>query len=430
MAEAMVAEHVFWTSGLGAIESAQVTPGASFDTVVIGAGYAGLTAALELARAGQKVLVVDSKLIGSGASSKAAGSLANLPKARIRDLTARYDSETAAGVYREYAQAREFTEAAIAMHGIDCDLQRSNRILGAHSRRAFERLARELGAVRSQLKDARLLDAQDLRAFVGDSVYHGGMLVPDCATVNPAKYQFGLARRAQALGISIVQNARMTGIAQHADSCQVEVEGLGIVGARYLFVATNAETGRETQLTRSLADGIAAVPSFVVVTAPEDPGRIRKVLDGARIFGDTSKVLNYMALAPCGTRLVYSSRAGFLEGSTCEKAQRIVDDYRTRFPATDGLRIEYWWSGHFAITDDLVPHTGGSGNVHWATGCCGAGITMSSYLGFKSARRILGDPGARTVFDLPLPRMARWRRQPALLGTAIRAYRLYDRLVN
>jgi glycine/D-amino acid oxidase-like deaminating enzyme len=136
MTEAADAERIFWTCGLGAIDSAKVTPGASFDTVVVGAGYAGLTAALELARAGQKVLVVDSRPIGTGASSKAAGSLANLPKARIRDLTARYDNVTAAGVYREYAQAREFTEAAIALHGIDCDLQRSNRILGAHSRRA------------------------------------------------------------------------------------------------------------------------------------------------------------------------------------------------------------------------------------------------------------------------------------------------------
>jgi glycine/D-amino acid oxidase-like deaminating enzyme len=137
-----------------------------------------------------------------------------------------------------------------------------------------------------------------------------------------------------------------------------------------------------------------------------------------------------MALAPCGTRLIYSSRAGFPEGTTREKAQRIVDDYRTRFPATDGLRIEYWWSGRFAITDDLVPHTGAYRRVHWATGCCGAGITLSSYLGFKSARRILGDAAARTVFDLPLPRMALWRRRPALLASAIRAYRWYDRLAN
>jgi glycine/D-amino acid oxidase-like deaminating enzyme len=430
MADPSEPERVFWTSGVDPIPDSNVDAGDRFDTVVVGAGYAGLSAAIELVRAGQRVLVVDAVPIGSGASSRAAGSLANLPKARLGDLTHRYDSETASRVYREFAQARAFTEAAIATHGVDCDLQRSNRVLGAHSQRAFSRLARELPAVQAQLKDARLLGPEELRDFVGASAYHGGMLVPDCATVNPAKYQFGLARRAQALGGRILQRRRMTGLVQRDGGCEVHVEGMGTVGCSHVLLATNAETGREAALSRTLSQRMARVPSFVVVTAPERPNRIRQVLNGARIFGDTSKVLNYLALTPCGTRLVYSARAGFTEGSTLQKAQKIAADYRRLFPATEGLKIDYYWSGRFAITDDLVPHTGQDGRVHWAVGCCGAGITMSSYLGFKSARRILGDVASKTVFELPLPRMAGWRRNPALLGAAIKAYRLYDRVMN
>jgi len=43
------------------------------DVVVIGSGYAGLSCAIELARAGTEVLVIDKVEIGSGASSRAGG---------------------------------------------------------------------------------------------------------------------------------------------------------------------------------------------------------------------------------------------------------------------------------------------------------------------------------------------------------------------
>ena len=41
--------------------------------VVVGSGYAGLSCAIELARSGVEVLVLDALAIGGGASSRAAG---------------------------------------------------------------------------------------------------------------------------------------------------------------------------------------------------------------------------------------------------------------------------------------------------------------------------------------------------------------------
>ena len=423
-------ELLFWTVGLKPITSDTVNAGEMFDTVVVGAGYGGLSAAIELASAGQKVLIVEANRIGEGASSRAAGSLANMPKARLADLTSQYDSAIAADVYREFAEARLFTESVIESKNIECDLQRSSRVLAAHSEKALDRLKRELPAIKAQLKEARLLDRLTLQSFIGETAYRGGILVPDCATLNPAKYQFGLANEAKRLGVKILQQTRATSFEDKGDQCIVALGGLGNVVASHIYLATNAETGHETALTTNLSSRIVALPSCVVVTAKESPERIQKVLRGANIFGDTCKVLNYFALAPCGTRLIYSSRAGFLEGTAFDKATIVAEDYRKRFPGTEGLRIEYFWMGHFAITSDMIPHTGSHGRVHWSIGCCGAGITISSYLGFKSARRILGGKDAKTVFEVPLPAMARWRRTPALLGKVIRAYRTYDHFMN
>ena len=104
-------ELLFWTDGLEPVADDAVEAGESFDAVVVGAGYGGLSAALELARQGMKVLVVEARRIGDGASSRAAGSLANVPKARLHELARRYGGETADAVYREAVLARARREA-------------------------------------------------------------------------------------------------------------------------------------------------------------------------------------------------------------------------------------------------------------------------------------------------------------------------------
>ncbi|MBB6011393.1 glycine/D-amino acid oxidase-like deaminating enzyme [Aquamicrobium lusatiense] len=423
-------ERLFWSTGFDPLESDTISPGEAFDAVVVGAGYGGLSAALELSRQGMHVLVVDARRIGDGASSRAAGSLANVPKARLHELAGSYGEETAQAVYREAVLARAHTERIIADHAIGCDLRRCTRVMAAHSEKSMRRLQSEFPAMKTRIPEARLLSAQELRGFIGSDVYRGGMLVPDSATVNPAAYQYGLARAARAQAAKLLQNTRMIGLKPVAGGVEVELESLGRVTAAHVVLATNAETGPDTPLSAQLARSIAAVPAFCVVTEKLPPDRLAKVIRGAEIFGDTRKVLNYMALSPCGTRLVYSARAGFQEGSTADKARRIMKAFERRFPQTRGLAMDFFWSGRFAITADLIPHTGNSDRVHWMIGCCGTGITMSSYLGHKIARRILGAADADTVFRLPLPSMPAWQRRPALLGAAIRVYRVYDRYMK
>ena len=423
-------ERPYWTDGLAPVETDAVAAGEAFDAVVVGAGYGGLSAALELSRQGMKMLVVDAGRIGAGASSRAAGSLANVPKARLHELAHSYGSGTADAVYREAVLARAHTERIIAEHAIDCDLRRCTRVMAAHSDKAMRRLRSEFPAMQARIPAARLLAADELSSFIGSTVYRGGMLVPDSATVNPAAYQFGLARAVRARGGRVVQNARMVALTPAAGGMEVELRPQGKVSAAHVVLATNAETAADTPLSAQLSRSIAAVPAFCVVTEKLAPERIARVIKGAEIFGDTRKVLNYMALSACGTRLLYSARAGFLEGGTADKARRIMAAFERRFPATRGLAMDFFWSGRFAITADLIPHTGASDRVHWMIGCCGTGITMSSYLGHKIARRILGADDADTVFRLPLPSLPAWQRKPALLSAAIRLHRVYDKYMN
>jgi glycine/D-amino acid oxidase-like deaminating enzyme len=423
----------FWTIGLTPIRDDVIEAGETYDALVVGAGCAGLNAAIELATAGLKVGIVEAQTFGEGAASKAAGALANSLKARLGDIARLYGQDVAIAAYDEAVRARVFTEDMIAKHGIDCDLRNRERVLGAHSAKAFARLQRELPAIQREIPGARLLSREEFRSFVYAPSYVGGMLMPNGPTLNPASYQFGLARVAQQLGVKILQRASMVDFTEDAAGLSVSVESVGRIGATHLVLATNAESATFTRnaLLRRLARRLMVMPSFAVISKPISEGHREKVIKGGRVFGDTCKILNWMAPTPSGDRLIYSARSGFLEGkSTKDKAQRIVDDYERRFPALQGVGMDYYWGGRLTLTGDFMPHTGSSGNVHWTLGCNGTGLTISSYLGYKVARRILRAENAATAFERPLPTMAAWRRNPVLRGAAIRAYRVYDHYMH
>ena len=77
----------------------------SCDVAVIGSGYAGLHAALTLARAGRSVQVFDKEVPGFGASSRNGGMVAGTTKFRVSTLTETEGEEKALALYREGLEA-------------------------------------------------------------------------------------------------------------------------------------------------------------------------------------------------------------------------------------------------------------------------------------------------------------------------------------
>ncbi len=419
----------FWVTGLPPFEAPRTWSGGRADVLVVGAGYAGLSAALTLAGGGRRVLVCDAGRVGTGASSSSAGSLGNVPKAKYDDLLALYGEIVARRVYQEARHAREYVEHLVRHLGIDCDLRCEGRFIAAHSGKAFARLSNTLPALRAAWGDVALVDQSEQRAYIGSDEFFGGVRLADSSTLQPARLHLGLARAADAAGATILQDTRVTAIWRAARGYTVRAGGR-VVEADHVVLATNAETGRDTPHTRRLRRGLTIVPAFALATEPLPDALLSEVLPRRGSFSDTCKIIHYMAVAGDSRRLVMSGRAGRSDGGLVRKAERILGYFRRRFPALSDVRASHCWSGRFAITGDWLPHIGQEDGVHYVLGCCGVGIPMSTYLGHKVALRILGSVEGETVFDRPLKSIPYWPANNFFLPAAVRAFEWRDRWLH
>ncbi|HEY9568494.1 MAG TPA: FAD-dependent oxidoreductase, partial [Thalassobaculum sp.] len=115
------------------------------DVAVIGSGYTGLCAALEVARGGRSTLVLDAEDAGWGCSSRNGGQISTSIKPGYDELARRHGAAAAYAILKEGHNALAWIEDFVRREGIDCDFRVPGRFHAAHNPRQYEALARAIG---------------------------------------------------------------------------------------------------------------------------------------------------------------------------------------------------------------------------------------------------------------------------------------------
>ena len=113
------------------------------DVLIVGFGYTGLNAALEIIKAGMSVCVIDKNDFGSGCSSKNGGQISNLLKPSLEKLTKKYGFEKAQSIRGEGVNAVNWLTKFIKSEKIECDFKRDGLFCGAHTPIFFEKIVDE-----------------------------------------------------------------------------------------------------------------------------------------------------------------------------------------------------------------------------------------------------------------------------------------------
>ncbi|MFK7944051.1 MAG: NAD(P)/FAD-dependent oxidoreductase [Paracoccaceae bacterium] len=393
------------------------------DVCIVGAGFAGLSAALHLAEQGVSVRVLEANRVGWGASGRNGGQLGIGPRADIDVYERMVGPNDARKIWDLAISANQLVRDLITHHQIDCDLSNGYMEAAAKPRHVME-----LHEFAEHVNDCydhntiRVIGREEMRALLGTDAYHGGYRDDLGAHLHPLKLARGLAQAAVKAGATIHELTRVTAV--HPGRVET---AMGAVTAPHILLACNG-----------YLDGLAPRPqrrmlpinNYVLATEPLGANRARQVNRENLCVSDTRFVLNYFRLTP-DNRMLWGGGESY--GRTFPV--NLKNFVRTRmleiYPDLSDVAITHAWGGTLAITGTRMPlfHEMGC-DVKTIGGWSGSGIHMATMGGKIAAEAIGGNVHDwELLARMPSPAFpgGDWFRMP-LLRLAMLWYGLRDRL--
>jgi glycine/D-amino acid oxidase-like deaminating enzyme len=363
---------------------------------IIGAGYAGLSAALALNQAGLDCLILDANEPGFGASTRNGGMVSGGVNVAKRYFAKPLSAEESVPFLNDAADAFAHVEDLIARENIACHWTKAGYFLGAWCNAHFRTMEKKVQSLNADAQSgAYIVPAARQREEIGSDYYRGGMVVERAAHIHPALYFKGLFEVIRRRNIPVAAKTPVTNLVQSGSGWTVETPR-GTIKAGDVIIATNGYTGN---ITPQFKRRLVPIGSYIIATEELPPEIAASLSPKNRSFADTRRVLTYYRMSPDGKRLIFGGRAKFGQTDPVETAPILYRFMLDRYPQLKGTRITHAWTGNVAFTLDEMPHMGKLDNLHYALGCNGSGIAMLSYLGFQTGRKIAGHVNRICAFD-------------------------------
>lgn len=389
-------EHPFWWEAFTPSGSHEEAVPNYASVAIIGAGYAGLATARELAQHGIDAVVFDAGAPGQGASTRSGGLIMGGDSVKQPLLATPPDARLNADMIRNFDDALTLLETIISSEQINCGWTRSGAFKGAWS-------SRHLASMHSRVErlnnlsnaGAQVVETNAQRDHIGSDFYHGGMTIEAAGHLHPALYYQGLLNACFNRNILVCSNAPVTALSRRCGEWAVSTPR-GTTKAQTVVIATNGYTG---ELTPNFQRRLLPLGAYIIATEPLDPGLADQLSPRNHALLDSKRISTFFRLWRPEHRLIYGSRMRWRDVTATEMAPLLHASMVERYPDLQGKKITHAWTGNVALTLDERPHIGELDGLHYALGCNGAGVANMTYLGTQLARRIAGAANYHCAFD-------------------------------
>ena len=398
---------------------------AEADVAVIGGGYTGLSAALHLAEAGRRVLLLEAEQPSWGASGRNGGQVNPGLKDAPGAIESHFGPVFGPRVVALAGGVGDLVFDLIARHGIECDARRAGWIRAATTERAHAALSALARDWQARGAEVAVLDAAQIEAALGSPAYAGGLIDHRAGSLHPLNYALGLAAAAERHGAQLHGDSLVTGLSDQGEAVRVET-AQGHVTAEAALICTNAYTGG---LAPPLGRTLVPVTSVQVATAPLGDKVLRGILPGGNAVSDSRRLMLYYRKDAQG-RFLIGGRGASSDGAIALRQAALRQAAVQLFPQLAGTAWPFAWGGDVAITRDHRPglHLLGP-RVMAALGYNGRGIGMATALGRVLADWAQGRPEADLDFPVTPARPIPFHGARRIgLGAAITLYRALDRI--
>ncbi|MET0533016.1 MAG: FAD-binding oxidoreductase [Steroidobacter sp.] len=359
----------------------------SADVCVIGGGIAGCSTALELAERGYRVVLLEGRRIGWGASGRSGGQAITGFASGQNKLVEQVGAENARRMWDISLEGLQFIRDRVARHNIDCDLHWGQMHVAIKPRQRDDLLHEQREAEdKYGYRQLRFLERADVESLLETKRYCAGLYDSGSGHLHPLNYTLGLAAAASAAGVSIYEHSLVTHVSYDSPAVVSTALG-GKVRAKFVVLCGNAYLDK---LVPSLRSRIMPVGTYIVATEPLGEARMQRLMRENIAVTDTNFVLDYFRRSAdhrllFGGRVSYSGADAFNTSTATRKRMLKV------FPQLADADIEYAWGGYVDITMSRAPDFGRiAPHIYYLQGFSGHGIALTGVAGRLAAEAIAG----------------------------------------
>jgi len=367
------------------------------DVLVVGAGYAGLSAAIELARRGYRVVVLEADRVCSGASGRNGGqALAGFASGQA-PIEQQLGKAQARQAWDMSMQSIDLIDERIREFDIACDRVKGYLHVADSPRKAR---ALELDTLAMQHDYGLASDyvrGEDVQRYIQSPRYCAAAFESSSGHLHPLKYGLGLARAAQSLGVKIFEKSAVTALERGAVLRARTPQGS--VNAKFVVLAGNCtlpEYG--PKVAPELTPRIMPVGIYMISTAPLPEALCRQLIPSNAAVCDNNFILDYFRFS-ADHRMLFGGQVSYSTRTPPKLMAVMAHRLGMVFPQLKEVPIEHVWGGFVDISMNRAPDFGRLGsNVYYLQGFSGHGVALTGLAGQLVAQAVAGQAERFDVF--------------------------------
>jgi glycine/D-amino acid oxidase-like deaminating enzyme len=353
------------------------------DVCIIGGGLAGLTVALECARLGASVAVLEGRQLGWNASGHQLGTVMPGFSLSLDDLISRVGLESARELWALSKEGAEFVRAN-ARQDLMPGISLSEGVLEVSNVDASDELVSRLqmlgGDFQTEVEGWRVDRVRD--QLKTDRYFHG-IYYPKAFQLDGRKYLFGLASAGRRVGARIFEDTPVVSIDSSGIRKRI-VTPSARLRAAHIVLAGNVHLGAPA---RRLSETLLPVWRYAGVTVPLG-NRLEEAIAFKGSVSDSDGIDHFRIVE--GNRLMWASPETTWAMRPQLFAGAVQRRIRTVFPKLGTVEIAEMWGGAVGQTVHGMPQIGQLRKGLWvASGFGRQGLNTSAMAGRLIARAIL-----------------------------------------